>query len=130
MEYQHKGKGNTMSTQVTKEQVREAIKGGVVIADGHTLYSPEFYAPHFTEAQLRKARLISTHKSDGTHKGSIYDNDGNVIPKLVGVYNLSFLYWLAGQLGCDTYCWQSGRGSQAGELVRRIHDAVNESESE
>ena len=113
-----------MSTQVTKEQVTEAIKAGVIIGDGHSLFAPDFYAPHFTEAQLRKARLISTHKSDGTHKGSIYGSDGKVIKKLVAVYNLSFLYWLAGQLGCDTWTEMNGRGMQASVLVSRIREAV------
>ena len=76
-------------------RVREAREAGIIIGDGHGLYSPEFYAPHFSEEELKKARLIETHKSDGTHKGSIFAPDGSVIKEMKAVYNLNFLYWVA-----------------------------------
>lgn len=107
-----------------KTKVREALEAGVIIGDGHTLFRPEFYAPYFSEDELKKARLIQTHKSDGTPKGTIFASDGSVVPELKGVYNLSFLYWVAGRVGVTKYVRAEGRGSQASELVGYIREAV------
>lgn len=105
-----------------RQRVIEALKDSTVHGDGHTLYSPEFYAPHFSETELAEAGLIQTHKSDGTHKGSIFAPDGSLVPELKAVYNLSFLYWLASRVGVTESVRAMGRGSQAQELVGYIYD--------
>lgn len=105
-------------------RVIEALKNGTIEGDGHTLYSPEKYAPYFTEAELEEAGLIETHKSDGTPKGTITAPDGSVIPELKAVYNLHFLYWVAGKVGVTESVRSMGRGSQAQELVNYIYDKV------
>lgn len=107
-----------------RQRVIEALKDGTIEGDGHTLYSPERYAPFFSEAELEEAGLIETHKSDGTAKGSIFAPDGSLIPELKAVYNLEFLYWLARKVGVTQSVRSMGRGSQAQELVGYIHDAV------
>jgi hypothetical protein len=112
-------------TTTLVQRTKDALADGKVIGDGHTIFAPEFYAPHFTEAELRKARLIQTLKSDrSSHKSTIFDNDGNPVDKIQGVYNLSFLYWLCGALGINSSNDYNGRGSQAEELVRRIRGGV------
>lgn len=108
------------------EKAKSALEAGVIEADGHTLFAPEHYAPHFTLDDLMNAGLIETHESDGTHKGSIFDADGKVIEKLEAVYNLNFLYWLAGALGVTEHTRSFGRGSQAQELVGFIRNALSE----
>jgi hypothetical protein len=114
-----------MSDTALKTKVIGAIADGTIVGDGHTIFKPSFYAPHFSEAELRKAKLIHTHKSDTSdHKSTIFDKDGKPMEKLEGIYNLNFLYWLCGALGVNSHNDYNGRGSQAQELARRIRDAV------
>lgn len=104
------------------QKTKAAFADGKIIGDGHTIFEPEFYAPHFTEADLKEARLIQTFKSEyADHKSTIFDTKtGKPLNKLKGVYNLTFLYWLCGALGIDSNNSYNGRGSQAQELARRI----------
>ena len=107
------------------ERTKDALADGKVVGDGHTIFLPEFYAPHFSEDELRKARLIRTLESDFSNpKSTIFDANGNPVDKMEGVYNLSFLYWLCDALGVDSYNDYNGRGSQAQELVRRIRAQI------
>jgi hypothetical protein len=103
-----------------RTRVSEALTARVIIGDGHTLFSPDFYAPHFSKEELEEAGLIQTHESDGSHKGSIWSPEGELIEKLEAVYNLYFLYWVARKVGADTNTRSMGRGSQAQELVHNI----------
>ena len=108
------------------KQTKEAIADGKIVGDGHTIFNPEFYAPHFSEAELRKAKLIHTHKSDTSdYKSTLFGKHGNPIEKLEGIYNLDFLYWLCGVLGIDSNNDYNGRGWQAEELARRIRSHIN-----
>jgi hypothetical protein len=113
-----------MTTTIT-QRTKDAIADGKIIGDGHTIFNPSFYAPHFSEDELRKAKLIHTYKSDTTnHKSTIFGKDGKPMEKLKGVYNLTFLYWLCGQLGVDSNNDFNGRGSQADVLASRIRKAL------
>jgi hypothetical protein len=113
-----------MTTTIT-QRTKDAIADGKIIGDGHTIFNPSFYAPHFSEDELRKAKLIHTYKSDTTnHKSTIFGKDGKPMEKLKGVYNLTFLYWLCGQLGVDSNNDFNGRGSQADALASRIRKAL------
>ena len=101
----------------------EAIKAGKVIGDGHTLFSPEFYAPYFTKEEL--TGLIHKHQSnDASWKTTIFDKNGEALPELEAIYNLDFLYWLAGRLGVTKSPTACGRGSQAQELVAYVSEAL------
>jgi hypothetical protein len=113
-----------MTTTIT-QRTKDAIADGKIIGDGHTIFNPSFYAPHFSEDELRKAKLIHTYKSDASsHKSTIFGKDGKPMEKLKGVYNLTFLYWLCGQLGIDSNNDFNGRGSQADALASRIRKAL------
>jgi len=116
-------KGTTVADSDFIFRVREALEGRKIIPDGHTIFAPSFYFPHFTEEQLAEAKLIRRHKSDGTWKGSITTN-GEPVDECEGVYNLSFLYWVASELGVTESVQASGRGFQAQELVGYITDAL------
>jgi len=101
----------------------EALRGGKIIGDGHTIFSPDFFAPFFTEADL--APITRTYESDGSPKGSIFNSDGEVISEVKGVYNLDFLYWLADRVGVahDGGLF-FGRGSQASAIVEALRKAL------
>ncbi len=108
------------------QRTKDALADGTVTGDGHTIFLSTFYAPHFSEDELRVAGLIQTLKSDFSDpKSTIFDTDGNPVETMEGVYNLSFLYWLCGALGVDSHNDYNGRGSQAQELVRRIKEALS-----
>ncbi len=107
-------------------RVREALDKDVVTGDGHTIFNVEFYAPHFTEEELKKAGLVKTFKSNlGSHKSTIYDNNGKVLKSLKGVYNLDFLYWVARKVGVTKDSDKGGRGSIARDLTSFINEVVN-----
>jgi hypothetical protein len=105
------------------ERTRSALADGTVIGDGHTIFSPEHYAPHFPLTEI--APLGRTYESDGSPKGTIF-RDGKAMPSVSGVYNLAFLYWLAEQVGADATDARRmmGRGFQAQSLVAAIKQAV------
>jgi len=103
------------------QRTKDALANGIIVGDGHTIFSPKYYSPHFSEDELRGANLIQTLESDYSNpKSTIFDAEGNPVDKIEGVYNLSFLYWLCGALGIDSDNDFFGRGSQAQELVRRL----------
>ena len=108
-------------------RVIQAMHDGVIEGDGHTIFSPEYYAPHFTVDELRKAGLIQNHRSDmSDNKSTIYGDDGIVLEELKdSVYNLDFLYWLRHELGIDEPVTMIGRGSQARQIVGQIRKVVS-----
>ena len=108
-----------------RQRTKDALADGTIVGDGHTIYAPSFYAPHFTEDELRVAGLIRTLKSDYSRgKYTIYDTDGNPMDEVDGVYNLDFLYWVAGLNGVANFRDCFGRGSQARVIVEAITEAL------
>ena len=107
-------------SDITKAQIRKAIEDEVIFGDGHTIYKASVYTDHFDLPD----DLVQTYKSDtSNHKSTIYANDGSIIPELEGVYNLTFLEWLVGELGLyDLTRDYMGRGSQAHEYVRVLRE--------
>lgn len=105
---------------ITKEQVRAAIDAEVIDADGHGLYPPEFYAPHF---DVRAMGLVDVHRSDGTPKGTIFVN-GLPVDKLEAVWNLAFLEYLVADAGLP-YPDAMGRGFRAQQAVNSLRAWVN-----
>lgn len=106
-----------------RTRVKQASEAGVITGDGHGLYSPEFYAPHFTAEEL--AGLVHKYESDpSSWKSTIYDANGNAVTELEAIYNLDFLYWVVRQLNITEYGYYNGRGSQAQELARVITEAL------
>jgi hypothetical protein len=104
-------------------KVNEALVAGKICADGHTIFSPAFYAPFFSEDDLRAAGLIRNFRSDlSNEKATIFGTDGIVREELKqSVYNLDFLHWLHQQLEIDEPVTMFGRGSQARQIVEQIY---------
>ena len=108
-----------------KEKTRQALENGVVVGDGHTIYKPSFYEPFFSLDELKEAGLVERYESDfSSGKTTIYDNDGKPMDYVYGVYNLTFLYWLARSLGVTGYRECFGRGSQAQAIVEAIQEEL------
>ncbi len=120
-------KGEPMDTEFN-ERVKAALLAGVIEGDGHTLFAPDHYSPHFGVEELTAAGLVQKHKSNFNYaKSTIFGNDGQPLKALEAVYNLDFLYWIArkvGAKGSDS----NGRGSQAHDLVSHISWVVNVSD--
>ena len=97
--------------------------------DGHTIFSSE----HYLAMGLPKefiSRLVRTHTSDGSPKGSLsLRGDGfNPIPAVTGVYNLTLLRAIAWTISANTADARKclGRGSEARALVKAILEVVNQ----
>ena len=82
---------------VNVKKFREFCREG----DGHTVWK----ASMFTDMGFSVdaiAPVIERHESDGSYKGSMYDDHGNVIPSCHGIYGLRFLSHIAREIGADT----------------------------
>ena len=85
--------------------------------DGHGILNPEA----LTEAGLPPAvveHLTSTHRSDGTPKGTIFVA-GEPVAELRGVYGLDALRFLAAALGVE-YPSALGRGFEAANIRQAL----------
>lgn len=104
--------------------IRAALDDGTIHGDGHTIYFPSAYEPHFTEDELQP--IVQSFESDtSSHKSTIF-KDGQVVAEVTGIYNLVFLQWLKGRLGIARYSTAGGRGSAARDYVRFIQEWADE----
>lgn len=109
-----------------REQVICALKiGGLdrLPASGHDLYEPAFYVEQVGLPRAFVEPLVQVHTSDtrGDPKHAIFGPDGQVLPELVGVYNLTLLRRLYALLSPDTDPPRAyGRGTEA----RRLHEEI------
>jgi hypothetical protein len=87
-------------------------------SDGWTIWATS----KFTDMGFTKKDLpVHTYRSDTSNpKSTIYGDDGNVLEKVEGVYNLTFLRRLAEAVGASTDTGMLGRGSDARILTTRI----------
>lgn len=109
------------------DRTKSALADGTIVPDGHSIYKIDFYSPHFTEDELRSAGLVQTLRSDfSSPKTTIFDGSGTPLESLTGIYNLTFLEWLASSLGVSGYRECFGRGSQAQVIVEAIHEALED----
>lgn len=93
--------------------------------DGHALIDPKgLVKMGFSEKFVKQFTFV--HKSGKSYKETIFDNSGNRIEKIEGVYSLSFAYGIAANIGADTTAAQSkmGRGFQAQELAVAINNVL------
>ena len=103
--------------QLSKENVRAALAADVIFDDGWVITAPEAYTEFF---DVHAWKIVHTIKSDTTSgKTTIYGKDGEILPEVYGVYNLTFLEALASKLGIEGKPY-FGRGATARDLVERI----------
>ncbi len=109
---------------LNKEYIAKKIEDQYIVPNGHSIMASWLYDGFDIE------HLIGDHHSDTSSiKSTIYDNDGNVLDKVDGVNNLSFLFWLADELKLE-YVTYFGRGSQARELFEVIKTWSESSDDE
>jgi len=107
----------TKENQFSYENVKAALEAGAISPDGHTIFAPEKYNEYFDVAHLEV-----DHASVGNGKHALFDqNTGERMESCLGIYNLSFMFWIGEQLGLE-YPTMGGRGFQA----QVIHKAVQE----
>jgi hypothetical protein len=85
--------------------------------DGHTIWK-ESVLKGFPKAI--KDRFVYVIESDGSYKGSIWNN-GKMVEKLKGVYGLTLLGGICNDLGLD-YDSKLGRGFQAQSYTESIRN--------
>lgn len=88
--------------------------------DGHTIWKSEALLdaglpPEYVES------VSDTYESDGSIKGSIFGNDGDVLTSTTGVYGLTVYRRIAADLGLPPST-MSGRGFEARDLGKRIRE--------
>ena len=85
--------------------------------DGHTIWK-DSVLKDFPKAI--KDRFVHTIESDGSYKGSIWNN-GKMVKKLKGVYGLSLLGGICSDLNLQ-YDHKLGRGFQAQSYTESINN--------
>ncbi len=102
------------TTTITADTVRAALDDGTICPDGHTIFEPSFYEPHFDVSHL-----AHTFNLDGTITDSIFRN-GVLVKSVQGVFNIDFLSWLHGELGIKDKPTEIVRWFAAEQYVRLI----------
>jgi hypothetical protein len=111
------------TVKINWENLREKVKATdkevlkkAIMVDGHTIYD----AKKFTDAGL-DAEVVEAfveNMASGQGKEAIFDNAGNPVHSMKGVYGLSVLHFIAGCF--DVTTWKMGRGSQAQHLIEQL----------
>ena len=111
-------KQHARRADLLKQTDPRAILKAAALCDGHTLFKPEAFIEAGLPEELVKS-LTTTHRSDGSPKGTIFVN-GQPVTSLEGVYGLDVLRFIAQVFGID-YPSKIGRGFQAQALYHAIH---------
>ena len=105
---------------LTNKQVRTLIE--TTGPSGHDIANPDLLSEETgIEVELLEP-FVQVYYSDGTHKGSITDADGNRVDTMRGIYVLDMLRKLSRMIGGKTLLPHgiSGRGFQAREHYAAI----------
>ena len=109
----------TRENQFSYQNVKAALEAGVISGDGHTIFAPEKYNKYFDVEHL-----VTDHASVGSGKHALFDLEtGERMESCMGIYNLTFMYWIGEQLGLE-YRTTSGRGFQAQAIHKAVQDWV------
>jgi len=95
------------------------------LCDGHTLFKVEAFTDLGVPQELidRYAHEHESNTSD--YKSTIFDDSGNVIPKIVGVYGLEVIESLTRDLGLPG-SGKMGRGFRAQECREQIRNHIGQ----
>ena len=110
---------------VPRQESIEAIKTVLkdYCGDGWIILKPEYLIKSGFSWDF-VSPLVYTEKTNkrAGPKGQLYDNDGNPVDKITGVYTLTMWYAIANNIGADTTeaSNKSGRGFQAQCLAQAI----------
>ena len=110
---------NNFMTKTTKKEIvrfdssmKPAIRAllKTIGNDGHTVWKPSILKGFSEGIRSRFVRTIKSNKKD--YKQTIFDNNGNAIDEMEGIYGLGLLGTICNDLGLD-YESKIGRGFQA-----------------
>lgn len=114
-----------MNEEELRRLVQEGFKQNIIFPDGHGLFPAEKYMKVFNVFEMG---LVRTFVSDGTPKGTIFQNGEPVESLSNVVYNLTFLECLA-ELAGIPQSKMLGRGFAAQDLCDRLELWANLKES-
>lgn len=106
---------------LTKDQLKAVVDH--VGSDGHTI----FHSRVLEKAgwpQEAIAAVCSKYESDGSPKGTIFGNNGEVLPAVLGWYGLDVITRIARDLGVK-YEWKDGRGFRAASIYKALTEYFN-----
>ncbi len=102
----------------SKETIKNAIENGIIYPDGHSIINPEHYEG------FDVTEITEVHHSDfSSPTTTIWGHDGEPKESMEGVYNLTFLYWVANQTEMEaegSLMPYGGRGSNARHIVKQL----------
>lgn len=104
-----------------KNQIADLLS--VIGYDGHTIWKASVLEDFPQDIISRFVRAHKSNKKD--YKSSIFDNEGKLMDSVEGVYGLSLLTAIAGDLGLN-YEGKIGRGFQAREITESIKNWLEE----
>ena len=94
-----------------------------VFGDAHTIWAMgDFIELGFSANYIKE--FMHKYKSDGTHKGNIYDNEGNVIKVLEGVLSSRVAEDIAFRFGLRQAIKESGVKNGRGSALRVLSGAI------
>ena len=88
------------------------------LCDGHTIFAVEAFTNLGVPAELID-RYTCEHESGSGYKETIFDSNGNALPKVRGVYGLEVIEAINADLGLP-YSTTMGRGFRANECREQI----------
>ena len=107
------------ATRLLRQCSAEVILKSASMCDGHSILKPEALLTVGLPIDVIH-QLTQVHRSDGTHKGTIFVN-GEPETELTGIYGLDLLRFVAGALGVE-YRSALGRGFEAQNIRSALHE--------
>ena len=99
----------------SKEKIKDAIENGIIYGGGHGIIHPDHYEG------FDVTEITTVHYSDfSSPTTTIWGHDGEPKESMEGVYNLTFLYWVAQKAGVEAETPYGGRGSNARHIVKKL----------
>jgi len=109
--------------KLTRDEILAACD--LIKGDGHTVWKPEAFLRIWPKEAVKKVAHVV--ESDGSAKGTLFGNDGQIIWKCMGVYGLDVLGALCSVVGAEARgCL--GRGFQARAYDEAIRAKLAEDE--
>lgn len=120
--------------KITKDKAKALIsqgpKNALIFGSGHDLFSMKDYLSWGSVIGLTEkdiSHLEMTHRSDGSHKGSIFIN-GELVTEMTAIDNKDMLMWMANTIQADISSANSimGRGTWARAVNGMIYQKLAE----
>lgn len=110
---------NAPATAQQPELLKAAVLSILEDCEGYDVFYPSWVTAHGLPEEFAKS-LTRVMGSDGTHKGTIFGQDGRIVEQVEAIHDLELVRAICGRLGVSTDTPYFGRGSECRELVRRI----------